>query len=147
MSTGLVIRLAAAADLELAREWLAAAALPTGDLTPAHMADFLFALQGDRPVGMIGLEQYGRVGLLRSLVVDAQYRAAGVGRKLVAALETTAASRGVVELWLLTIDADDYFAGRGYIARQRVAVPITIQQTPEYSELCPGDAVVMSKAL
>ena len=137
MSDGVAIRAAAAADLEVARRWLDAAALPTGDLTAAHMPDFLLALRGDRPVGMIGIEQFGRVGLLRSLVVDARCRAAGIGRELVCALEATAADRGVVELWLLTIDANEYFAGCGYTIRQRVDAPVAIRETPEFSTLCP----------
>ena len=147
MSDAVAVRPAAAADVAVAREWLTSVALPSEDLTPAHMADFLLAFQGDRRVGMIGLEQFGRFGLLRSLVVAPQCRAAGIGQRLVAALETTAASRGVIELWLLTIDADDYFARRGYTVRQRAEAPVAIQETPEFSTLCPGDAVLMSKSL
>ena len=147
MRKAISIRPAAAADLEVAREWLAVAALPSDDLTRAHMEGFLLALDDDRPVGMIGLEQFGPIGLLRSLVVDPSCRAAGIGRQLVGALEKRAVKRGATELWLLTIDAEDYFAARGYTVRQRVHAPVVIQGTPEYSTLCPGDAVLMSKRL
>lgn len=145
MSVAISIRPAAAADIEVAREWLAAAQLPSADLTPAHMERFLLALDGDRPVGMIGLEQHGAVGLLRSLVVDPGRRAGGIGRQLVDALEKNAVERGAAELWLLTIDAEAYFAERGYTVRQRHEAPVAIQETPEFSTLCPGDAVLMSK--
>lgn len=141
------IRAAVARDLEVATQWLVAAELPSRDLTPAHMEGFLLALHGDRPVGMIGLEQFGPVALLRSLVVDAGCRTAGIGRLLVDALEKNAVRRGASELWLLTIDADAYFAGLGYTVRPRSEAPPAIRETPEFSTLCPGDAVLMSKRL
>ena len=109
------------------------------------MQNFLIASVDAAPVGMIGLEQFGAVGLLRSLVVADGCRSAGVGRQLVTALEAMAVAAGVNELWLLTIDADAYFKARGYTLRERSEAPMAIQQTPEYSSLCPGDAFLMSK--
>ena len=52
-------------------------------------------------------------GLLRSL--------------LVAALEASAAERKVRELWLLTIDAEHFFARLAYKATARAAAPAAIQ--------------------
>ena len=138
-------RPAVEADFERAREWLAGAGLPTADLTPAHLRNFLIATAAAGPVGMIGLEQFGAIGLLRSLVVDPHKRSAGLGRKLVDALEAKAARDGIRELWLLTIDADAYFAARGYVLQKRSDAPDVIRQTPEFSSLCPGDAFLMSK--
>ncbi|MDH3410355.1 MAG: arsenic resistance N-acetyltransferase ArsN2, partial [Gammaproteobacteria bacterium] len=121
--------------------------LPSGDLTPAHMRNFLLALAGDDPLGMIGVEQFDNIGLLRSLVVDQSARGAGIGKQLVAALETRAAELGVNELWLLTIDADAYFARLGYVVANRDDAPDSIRATAEFSTLCPGDAVLMRKNL
>jgi len=141
------IRSANASDLEVARSWLADAGLPTEDLTPDHMQSFLVALVDDKPVGMIGLEQLGEAGLLRSLVVDTNLRSGGIGRRLVAALEAKAAACGVARLWLLTIDADRYFARLGFEAVARSEAPNAIQRTAEFADLCPGDAVLMRKKL
>ena len=145
MSSDVNVRPAGEADLEVAREWLAGAGLPIDDLTPAHMQNFLVAMTATGPVGMIGLEQFGAIGLLRSLVVDPGKRSAGLGRKLVDALEGKAARDGIRELWLLTIDADAYFVARGYELRDRNDAPAVIRQTPEFSSLCPGDAFLLSK--
>jgi len=65
----------------------------------------------------------------------------------VAALESQAASQGIRELWLLTIDADAWFEKLGYGARQRDQAPEAITRTAEFASLCPGDAVLMQKTL
>jgi amino-acid N-acetyltransferase len=96
---------------------------------------------------MIGLEQFDKLGLLRSLVIDPAVRRSGIGRQLVAALEAKAVARGVAELWLLTIDAEAYFLKLGYEIKERDRAPDVIRETDEFSSLCPGDAIVMKKSL
>ena len=145
--TSIEIRPASVADIEAAAKLLGAAQLPVADLSQRSPEDFLVARVGDTFAGFIGMEQYGEKGLLRSLVVDPAFRGAGLGRVLVAALESHANSRGVNELWLLTIDADAWFAKLDYEVHQRHDAPESIQNTDEFSELCPGDAVLMSKAI
>ena len=140
-------RQATASDLIMARSWLSGAGLPIEDLTVDHMQNFLLALAGEAPVGMIGIEKFGKVGLLRSLVVDPSARRRGIGALLVAALESMAAKLGIRELWLLTIDADPYFSRLGYSVTDRSHVPDVIRRTSEFSSLCPGDAVLMRKCL
>ncbi len=147
MNSTITIRNGRAADYKIAQAWLAAADLPTADLAPHSMEHFIVAAAGNAAVGMIGLQQFAQNGLLRSLIVDPGSRSAGAGQRLVASLETHAAASGVVELWLLTIDADRYFAKLGYEIRDRDSAPGSIQSTEEYSKLCPSDAVLMSKAL
>lgn len=147
MSASADIRPARPGDLATLQSWLAAEGLPTDDLTPELMQAFLVLSGHGAPVGMIGLEAYGGVGLLRSLVVTEAARGVGAGRALVDALEAKAVAQGVSELWLLTIDADRWFARQGYRTRDRGAAPQAIRNTREFSGLCPGDAVLMSKAL
>ena len=110
MPVDITIRPAVAADFALASGWLQAEGLPTEDLTAAHMEAFLLAMRAEQPVGMIGLQQFGQVGLLRSLVVDRASRNDGIGARLVAALDDKARRMELRELWLLTIDADGFFA-------------------------------------
>ena len=141
------IRRARSSDLATAQTWLAAAGLPSEDLTATHMDAFLIALTQGKPVGMIGLESFSHIGLLRSLIVDEQHRGNGLGAYLVSALEAKATADGLSELWLLTIDADQFFTRHGYETKQRVDVPITIQYSAEFSLLCPDDAVLMKKQL
>ena len=141
----MIVRPPQAADFEPVRALLDGAGLPTADLVVTHIA--FVADEGGAPVGAIGLEHFGDCGLLRSLVVAPSARSGGIGRKLVAALEQHAQALGETELWLLTIDADGYFAGHGYALRRRDEAPASIRKTAEFSGLCPGHAVLMSKRL
>ena len=145
MSSALLIRPAVASDLDSARQLLESAGLPVVDLDAAYLA--LCAEKDEQCQGVIGIENFGDVALLRSLVIPAVARGAGVGAALVAALESTAAAAGVNEMWLLTIDADAFFARLGYRQRERADAPAAIQTTQEFSALCPGDATLMSRRL
>ena len=147
MAHELGIRAATAADFDAAVELLSQARLPVEDLSAEAIDGFLVASIDDTVAGLIGLQQFDEVGLLRSLVVGNDYRRAGLGRVLVAALESQANSDGVRELWLLTIDADAWFAELGYMTQSREHAPDAIRQTVEFSSLCPGDAVLMHKRL
>ena len=139
------IRRAVHEDFSQAKRMLSTAELPVTDLLAEHLA--FVAVDEERVIGVIGFESCGRIGLLRSLVVAEDARAAGVGRRLVASLEAAAREQGLDELWLLTIDADPYFARLGYETRDRKDAPETIRQTAEFSGLCPGDAALMFKPL
>ena len=147
MAHDLEIRAAAAVDFDAVVELLSRASLPVEDLTADSVIGFLLATIDDTIAGLIGLEHFRETGLLRSLVVDPAFRGAGLGRLLVAALESQAAGQGVRELWLLTIDADAWFGELGYSPRQRDQAPDAIRQTVEFTSLCPGDAVLMAKSL
>ncbi len=141
------IRQATTADFETITGWLAAARLPVADLSIDDMANFLLAETDDAPVGTVGLEPFEDIGLLRSLVVVPHSQGGGAGRRLVAALEHEATARGMHELWLLTTDADAYFTMLGWIGVDRDDTPRCIQDTTEFSKLCPADAIVMRKVL
>ena len=123
------------------------AGLPVADLGRNRMPDFLVARRRTRLLGAVGLEHFGEHGLLRSLVIAIGQRGSGVGEALLRRLEEDAAARGITELWLLTIDADGYFARHGYRIRDRQLAPDAIRRTPEFSELCPGSAILMSRRL
>lgn len=145
MTAASSIREATAQDLPVALKLLRDAGLPVADVSAGRLA--LVAYEQQQVQGVIGLESCDDCALLRSLVVGEAARGSGVGVALVAALEDACRQRGVQELWLLTIDADPFFARLGYIARTREAAPDAIRSTAEFSSLCPGDAVLMSKVL
>lgn len=133
------------ADLAIARQMLFDAGLPIEDVTIEHLA--LVAEKEGVVCGLVGLEQFEQLGLLRSLVIAEEYRSGGLGRLLVEALEQLATDSNISELWLLTIDADGWFARLGYTEQARELAPAAIQKTEEFSSLCPGDAVLMKKSL
>jgi amino-acid N-acetyltransferase len=130
---------------------LADAGLPVDDLDPASMPQFTIASRASKRAealaGVIGLQSFDKVGLLRSLVVATSARSAGCGSKLVQAVERNASEAGVRELWLLTMDARGYFENRGFRAVSRETAPPAIRLTAEFTSLCPDSAVLMMKTL
>lgn len=141
----LAIRPASAADLGASIDLLLKAGLPVADASADLLA--FVAEKNDVFQGVIGVESFGKIGLLRSLVVSIDARGGGVGPALVTALEVDCLANAVEELWLLTIDADRFFEKRGFAARDRADAPDAIRSTAEFQGLCPQDAVLMSKIL
>ncbi len=141
------LRQALPADWDAVRKLLLASELPVDDLGPDRLDGFLIAEDGDLIVGLIGLEVLGTVGLLRSLVVEKNARSAGLGGKLVGALESAAEAAGIDELWLLTIDAEKFFQRHNYEIVNRERAPDEIRKSDEFSALCPDTAYLMRKSL
>ena len=134
-------------DLDRVQTLLATAQLPIQDLTAAHCRDFFFTGPPDAPTGLVGLELFGDVALLRSLVVTPAGRNAGAGTALVRHAEGYARSRGVRALYLLTTTAETFFAKRGYAHAPRDTAPPAIKATQEFSGICPASSAFMSKQL
>ncbi len=153
----LVLRQGRPGDWAAVGALLADAGLPVDDLDQAAMAGFTIATRATRatrasmpaepPSGVIGLQSFDAVGLLRSLVVAKFARSAGCGSKLVEAVERNANAAGVRQLWLLTTDARGYFENRGFRSVSRELAPLAIRQTAEFASLCPASAVLMMKTL
>ena len=87
--------------------------LPADDL-PASLADFYSAVDEGKIVGLIGMERYGRYGLLRSMVVHPEHRNKQIAEKLVRQLEQTATGSGIETMYLLTETAEKYFNKKNY---------------------------------
>lgn len=141
------LRQARAVDWDAVSALLAESDLPTSDLGPDKLGAFLVAEDGGELAGLIGLHIFGTTGLLRSLVVAPKARRAGLGGKLVGALESAAQTAGIRDLWLLTIDAERFFERQGFTIVDRERVPDSIRATDEFTGLCPSSAFLMHKAL
>ena len=102
---------------------LSGAGLPTIDLTPDSLSDFLVAADAGEVVGVVAVERCDGHGLLRSLVVDPAWRGTGLGRALVAAAEEAAARRELHSLTLLTQTAATFFRALGYHDIARTDAP------------------------
>ena len=144
---GFDIAMAEDTDGPAIRDLLAAADLPTADLTSAHFLNYLTARSGGRIIGCVGLEVFETVGLLRSLAVHPELRRRGVGARLVAEAERVAAQLSVRELYLLTTTAEKFFAEHGYIPVPRAQAPAAIQGTAEFGTLCPTSSAFMHKSV
>ena len=134
-------------DLTAVRALLAAAGLPTADLTAAPPADFWGCSHGTDLAGVVGLEVYGMVALLRSLAVAPDRQGRGLGAALLAHAERAARRRGIAALYLLTTTAEAFFIRRGYDRIPREAAPSVLHRTAEFAALCPASAVCLRKAL
>jgi amino-acid N-acetyltransferase len=126
---------------------LGKAGLAVSDVGEEGSYFWRFTTQNDIPVGFGGFEVHGRDALLRSLVTLPPVRRRGVGRAMVAMLETEAAGRGCGAVWLLTDTAQDFFARLGYAVRPRVELPESIRAGAMFSRLCPASADAMVKRL
>lgn len=126
---------------------LAQCQLPTSDVSPRHLEHFFGCGSVEAPKGVVGLELYDKVALLRSLAVSADSRGNGWGKALVAQAERYARSQGVTEIYLLTTTAAEFFERLGYKRTDRERAPQCIQQTEEFSALCPSSSAFMVKTL
>lgn len=121
--------------------------LPAADITAQHLQDFFFCGSGRNIEGLVGLELYGEVALLRSLAVASGRRGLGLGSRLVEHAERYARDRGVKSLYLLTMTAEAFFLRRGYVRIARKEAPEPIKNTMEFSGICPASSAFMVKII
>lgn len=140
------IRNASPVDWPKVESLLREAELPL-DGARDHLDDFLVCHDDGAVVGAAGLEVYGRVALLRSVVVAVGDRGHGVGKELVRRVLARARERGAREVVLLTTTAADYFPRFGFRRIDRAAVPPEAEPSAELRGACPDTAVVMLATL
>lgn len=122
--------------------------LVTQDLQSSHFENFLgWGSAATDPQGIVGLEFFENVALLRSLAVTREARGLGGGKSLVQEAENVARRKGAHKIFLLTVTAQRFFAALGYTSIERTAAPEPIKGTTEFSTLCPSSAVLMVKEL
>ena len=112
-----------------------------------HLQTFLVVERAGEIVGVVGLEVYGSVGLLRSLVVAPASQNRGLAGRVCDQLEQIAPTYGVECLYLLTETAAPFFANRGYAIISRDSAPPEIVASKEFSEICPESAELMRRAV
>lgn len=120
--------------------------LPVEDIS-TELSNFFVIEDDGKIVGVIGLEIYGKDGLLRSMAVDREYRNKFLGAVLLNRLLLHAAKQNITGLYLITTTADKYFSKKGFEVINRERVPASIASSREFSTLCPSTATVMVKEL
>jgi len=134
-------------DVAAVEALLASCNLPSADLEARHFAHFFACGPAHALTGVVGLELYGSVALLRSLAVAPEARGQGLGKQLVAHMEAHAAAQGVSALYLLTDTAAPLFLSLGYAVTERAAAPAEIRGTRQFASQCPASAAFMVKRL
>lgn len=134
-------RLATSADWSRVAALLSKVNLPL-DGAETHLPHFVLALNPDGTMaGVAGIEQYGDVGLLRSVAVADQRK--GVGRLLVEHMVATARQQGIRQLALLTTTAADYFPRFGFRVIPQSELPPALGASAELQGACPSTAIAM----
>lgn len=120
--------------------------LPVSDIEPEHSV-FLAATTQNKIVGCAGLQQIGKSGLLRSLVVLSEYRGKGIAKKLCDSILDLAKKKKYQTVYLLTTDAERYFSKYGFNKIEKESAPEEVKLTRQYNEICSDSAVVMKMEL
>lgn len=146
MSERLHLRAATSDDLPAMVALLAAEGLPEGGvaegITHFHVLD-----DGHGVVATAGIEPHGSSALLRSVVVARAHRGQGLARRLTERMVQHARGLGHDSLYLLTMDADQYFSALGFTRVSRDQAPDAIRRCEQYREQCPDSAVLMHMAV
>lgn len=137
------MRTATEDDLATIAEMLEEAELPAGGLGDFSAASYVVAEQDGGIVGAGGVEVYGKYGLLRSVVVRSGMQGKGLGGAIVSERLRWSAAKGLRAVYLLTTTAPDFFEGAGFNLMSREEFPIEIQESKEFSEVCPVTATAM----
>jgi amino-acid N-acetyltransferase len=137
---------AAAGDLPAIEALLAAAALPLEGAAEAFDLGVV-ARDGDSVVAAAAVEPYGTSGLLRSVVVAPDHRGTGIGKALVEAAEALARETGILDLYLLTETAVDWFPRLGYEVVERPVASAAVGASIEFTTVCRDSGVPMRRTL
>jgi amino-acid N-acetyltransferase len=133
-------------DLQAVLALLRKAELPSAGVAEAF-SDFFIAEQDGRLIGAAGLEIYPSSALLRSVVVEDEWRGSGVGSRLIDRALEEARGRGLEDVFLLTTTAEHYFPRFGFACVSREAVSQDVTASLEFQGACPASAVVMRRDL
>lgn len=121
--------------------------LVVSDIARSNSLYFFGYHQHGKLVGVVGLEHFGTLALLRSLAVSIELRGSGLGRTLVQFAESKARSMGIIALFLLTETAEQFFTKLSYQLLSRENAPQVITNTAQFSTLCPATSSFMTKSL
>lgn len=131
-------------DIPLIQSWLQQNHLPDSDVL--DILDGLFLMQHQNvDIGLGGIELYPPYGLLRSVVIAEPFRGKGYGKLLCFLLMEHATAHKIHTLFLLTETAPDFFASLGFEQIERQTAPPALQNTTEFSHLCPSSATCMTR--
>jgi amino-acid N-acetyltransferase len=121
---------------------LISSGLPSAGIS-AHLGHFIIATSNSSVIGVVGVEVYSGVGLLRSLAVLPEARGKWIGKELCSRAIAHAHTENIFELYLLTTTAEGFFAKRGFKQIERTHVPELVQASVEFKKLCPKSAICM----
>ena len=141
------IRQAVADDLFAIEQLLAAAGLPIAGVED-NLAHFLLAVSPKKQIlAVIGMEQSGSAGLLRSLAVDPGVQKQGIAAALIIAALSQAKSAEINELYLLTETAESYLQRFGFKKISRSEIPASLLNNSALASACSAGSACMKREI
>lgn len=147
MTGAWTLRPARAEDLEAALRLVDAASLPGDGIREGWGDAYAVAVEGERVIGVAGVEVHGRAGLLRSVAVAPEARGSGLGQALTRDRARWARDSGLNALYLLTTTAQNFFPRLGFARVERADAPEELRRSGEFRDVCPASAIVMRLSL
>jgi DNA-binding MarR family transcriptional regulator/N-acetylglutamate synthase-like GNAT family acetyltransferase len=96
-----------------------------------HLSHFVVATENGRVIGCIGLEVYGDIGLVRSLVVASNMRGRAIGKRLIKQLVVHAQEKHLSALYMLSNNADPLFERHSFTRMARADMPTKLYVSTE----------------
>jgi len=100
--------------------------------------NFYTAWSGGEMIGSIGLEIYGKYGIIRSTAVLPRYRKKGIGSKLAKKMMDFAKRQGIEELYLKTENEAAFFSHVGFSHILPEQIPAEIKEAEMLALSCCG---------
>ena len=120
--------------------------LPYSDIVPGNQ-NFVVAEIDNTLIGCAGFEVYQENGLFRSLAVSPDYRNLKIAHFLIEKSLLLGQEQGIQEFYLLTTTAGSFFDKLGWEVINRNQVPGKIENTSEFTSICPSAAICMKYQL
>ncbi len=146
MNTTIITRQAKKDDYEAICNLLSGEKLPIEDLNPL-LENFFVSVDEGGINGVIGMDRYDDLGLLRSAIVKKGSRNHGIASVLVSQLFDHAKAAGIETLYLITNTAERYFSNKGFEKITRKDIPASVLQSKEFNGLCPASSVIMKRGI
>lgn len=110
-----------------------------------HFHNFFIFRKDKMTVGCVGIEIYENVGLLRSVAIHPSFQGKGIGQQMVSKMEAYSVENRIHKIYLLTETAENFFLKLGYKIIPREETDPKINQSIEFTKLCPSSPVMMKE--
>lgn len=117
------------------------------DGSAQDLSHFFVVKEGREIIGCAGLEVHGKVGLLNSFAVKKEQQGQGLGKTLINRMFDLARNKGLKKIYLLTIEASQYFSKFGFEQVEWDEIDPAIPRTKDFIHCCSCSAVPMVKHL
>jgi amino-acid N-acetyltransferase len=118
--------------------------LPYSDL-PEKLNHFFVLEENNTLIACGGIEIYEKAGLIRSMAVNPASQNQGLGTSIYQYLLKHAMDNQLQSLYLLTETAEGYFLNKGFKKINRADAPKELDQSSQFSTVCPASAAFMMK--